>query len=98
MDDLLPQPTVANTKLQNIVTQLYKGTINPNRIGTGTTADAVRNELATGMPTAGLFHSQKAEQSVNALQSVLKQDLNFHDRVVAQSLLNDLQNALAGMP
>jgi hypothetical protein len=98
MDDILPHPTVVNPALQNIVTDLYKGTIGANRVGTGTTADAVRNELATGLPTWGTFHSQKAEQYSNALRSVLKQDLSFNDRLVAQSLLDDLQNALGGLP
>ena len=66
--------------------------------GTGTTADAVRHELATGLPSGGTFHLQKAGQYSNALRSVLKQNLNYHDRLVAHSLLDDLQHALGGQP
>lgn len=63
VDDFLSKPVVSNTKLQNIVNDLYKGTTNPSRVGTGTTADAVRNELATGLPTGGKFHSEKARST-----------------------------------
>lgn len=95
---VLPKPAVTHSKLQNIVNDLYKGTTNPTRAGTGTTADAVRNELATGQATGGTFHLQKAEQYSNALRGVLKQGLRGHDALVAQSLLDDLQRAMRGLP
>jgi hypothetical protein len=98
VDDILPTPVVSNTKLQNIVNDLYKGTTNPGRVGTGTTADAVRNELVTGLATGGKFHSEKAQIYINGLNKVLKQDLTASDRLVAQSLLDDLTNALGGVP
>jgi hypothetical protein len=72
VDDILPTPVVSNTKLQNIVNDLYKGTTNPGRVGTGTTADAVRNELVTGLATGGKFHSEKAQIYINGLNKVLK--------------------------
>ncbi|MCG8459031.1 MAG: hypothetical protein MI919_22370, partial [Holophagales bacterium] len=89
---------VSDPNLQNIVRDLYKGTTNPRRIGTGTTADAVRHERATGLPTGGAFHSQKAEQFSDALRKALGGDLSSHDRLVAQSLLDDLQQALGAFP
>jgi hypothetical protein len=93
----LAKPQVSDTKLTNIVNDLYKGTTNPNRSGTGTTADAVRSELRTGQPTGGRFHSQKAIDYSNALKKLLDGgQLNAQDRLVAQSLLDDLQNALKG--
>ena len=93
----LPTPTVSNQKLQNIVKDLFKGTTNPKRVGTGTTADAVRNEIRAGQATGGRFHTQKAQQYSNALKTLLrKPGLSEHDRRVAQSLLDDLQNALGG--
>lgn len=95
---VLPKPAVTHSKLQNIVNDLYKGTTNPTRVGTGTTADAVRNELVTGQATGGTFHLQKAEQYSNALRGVLKQDLSYQDALVAQSLLDDLQRAMRGLP
>jgi len=97
-DDILPKPVVSNTKLRNIVDDLYKGTTNPNRVGTGTTADAVRNELTTGLPTAGTFHSEKAKIYTNDLSNVLKTDISATDRLVANSLLDDLVDALGSVP
>jgi hypothetical protein len=41
--DVLATPVVENPTLKNIVTDLYRGTTNPGRVGMGTTADAVRS-------------------------------------------------------
>ncbi|MEK6747634.1 MAG: RHS repeat-associated core domain-containing protein [Pseudomonadota bacterium] len=92
----LPTPTVSDPKLGNLVSDLYKGAKGQNPIGTGSTADAIRNELATGLPTHGTFHSQKGEQYTNALNNWLRKnpDASYHDRLVAESLKRDLQNAL----
>lgn len=85
--------------LSNVGDDLYKGTTNPNRVGTDTAADAVRNEILSVRPTGGTFHTMKAEQYSNALRSVLKNaNLSASDRLVAQWPLDDLQNALATTP
>ena len=91
-------PQVSNSKLKNYVDNLYKGAKGPNPIGTGSTADAVRNELRTGLPTHGRFHSQKAQETITGLTNWLRNNPNasHHDRLVAQSLLDDLKAALAG--
>ncbi|MBA3936049.1 MAG: RHS repeat-associated core domain-containing protein [Planctomycetes bacterium] len=91
-------PKVANPKLGNLVSDLYKGARYPNGIGTGMTADAVRNELRTGLPTFGKFHSQKAAEYNNALQKWLNKNptATYYDRLVAQSIMDDLQAALSG--
>jgi hypothetical protein len=94
--EILRSPTVTDAKLQKVVEDLYKGVKYPNRVGTGTTADAVRNELETGKPTGGTFHLDKATQYARALSKRLKMDLNYYDRLVAQSLLDDLKDALGG--
>ena len=89
---------MADPKLKNLVNDLYKGAKGPNPIGTGSTADAVRNELLTGLPTHGRFHSQKAQEYINALTKWLRNNPNasHQDRLVAQSLLDDLTAALGG--
>ena len=98
-DGVLPTPAVEDTKLQNVVNDLYKGATNPDRVGTGTTADAVRAEAETGLPTGGVFHAKKAEQYSNALKKLINGGtLSAHDQLVAQSLLDDLQAALAHRP
>ena len=95
---ILKTPSVSSTKLQNIVNNLYKGTTNPNRIGTGTTMDAVRYELQTGQQVFGRTHILKAEESVQGLQNWLKAspDAPYYDRLVGQSILDDLLGALGG--
>jgi hypothetical protein len=97
---ILPKPNVVDPKLQNYVNDLYKGTTNPNRVGTGTTADAVREEIATGKPTAGKWHIQKAEDTARGLRNWLARNPGAapHDRIVAQSLYDDLVNALGRAP
>jgi RHS repeat-associated protein len=89
-------PKVANAKLRNIVNDLYKGAMGPNPIGTGSTADAIRNEIATGLATNGRFHSQKGKEYIRALErwQAKNPDATYYDRVVAESLKNDLLNAL----
>ena len=93
----LTTPQVTDPTLTNIVTDLYKGTKGRNPTGNGTTADAVRNELLTGNPTKGDFHSKKAQDNINALEKWLANNpTTGRDRLVAQSLWNDLILALAG--
>ena len=89
-------PKSSDPKLANIVGDLYKGARGPNPIGTGSTADAIRNELATGQPTGGRFHSQKGAEYIRAIENWLSKNPNasHYDRMVAESLKNDLMNAL----
>jgi len=59
--------------------------------------DAVRNEIKTGLPTHGKFHTQKLKDYSNALQRRLRAgDLNDFDKSVVNSLLEDITNALNG--
>ena len=100
IDKILPTPEVASQKLQNIIDNLYKGTTNPHRIGTGTTADAARHELATGQPVFGKYHLRKVQESIRGLENWLQKNPNAprHDRLVAQSLLNELRDAVGDAP
>ena len=92
----LPVPQVADPKLGNLVRDLYKGASTPNPIGTGSTADAIRGELATGLATGGRFHSQKGDEYARALESWLRKNPNasHYDRLTAETVKNDLLNAL----
>lgn len=95
VDRVLPTPKVSDAKLQNLVNDLYKGTTNPRRVGTGTTADAVRNELLTGQPTSGTFHIEKGENYIRALENWLNKNpgASKQDRMVGESLLLELKEA-----
>jgi hypothetical protein len=60
----------------------------------------VRQELVTGRPVGGRFHSQKARDNINRLQKWLRKnpDANIGDRAAAETVIRDLQDALAGVP
>ncbi len=97
-DDVLPTPSVSHPKLQNIVNDLYRGTTNPQRVGNGTTMDAIRHELATGGAVHGRRHLEKGQIYANGLRNFLRRNPNAsaHDRRVAQSLYDELQGAIGG--
>jgi hypothetical protein len=84
-------------RMQFFVKDLYKGTTNPIRVGSGTTADAVRKELVTNVPTAGKMHVLKAQQYAKALRKLISSHgLDSYDELFARSLLRDIEAALAG--
>lgn len=60
--------------------------------------DAIRNELATGVPTAGRMHSIKGQERLNGLNKWLRRnpDAPYYDRLVAQSLVDELSLVLRG--
>lgn len=96
--DISVKPEVSNSKLQNIVQDLYKGQGgegSSGTIGNGTTMDAVRNERVTGEPTYGKYHTEKLENYQRALEKRLRSgDLDSHDKSVAQALIRDIKDAL----
>ena len=96
--DVLPTPTVASPKLQNIVDDLYKGTDSPFRTGNGTTMDAITFERVTGKQVGQKFHLQKGQDSLRGLDNWLRRNPDgvYHDRLVAQSLANELREVLGG--
>jgi hypothetical protein len=94
----LPTPQVESVKLQNLVNNLYKGTTNPNRVGNGTTMDAIRHELVTSTPVGNRFHSTKGQETLRGLENWMRRnpDALYHDRLVAQSLADELTAVLRG--
>ena len=67
-------------------------------VGSGSTAAAVRQELATGVPVGGRFHAQKAKNYIDALASWLKNTPKASkcDRDAAENVMQDMINALNG--
>lgn len=88
---------VSDTKLQHLVDNLYKKHTRSDRIGDGTTMDAVRNELKTGRRTQGTNHVLKAKQTARDLWNWTKShpDASQHDRDIARDLRDRLENALS---
>jgi len=98
--DILPKPTVSggSNKLQNLVDNLYKGTTNPRRVGSGTTMDAIRAERIGRGPTGNKWHTTKGRESLRGLENWLRRhrDAPLHDRRVARSLADELRQVLGG--
>jgi hypothetical protein len=90
-----PLPRVEDAKLKNYVDHLFKGTVNEKRIGDGTTMDAIRSEIATGLDTHGKLHTTKGSQILRGLEKWLRQHPEASsDRDLAQSLADELKDAL----
>jgi RHS repeat-associated protein len=86
-------PRATNARLQRTIDDLFQPT---DRIPGGT-AGAVRYELRTGERVGGTFHSGKAQNSINRIRNILREEkLSPADRGTAQRLMHDLQNALKG--
>ncbi|OAE60629.1 hypothetical protein A7J67_25595 [Achromobacter xylosoxidans] len=97
-DDLIARmtkPKVEDVGLAHLMDELYR---DGAKIGTGSTADAVRFELATGGSVGGKHHVQKAKNYSVSLQRWLNANPNasFSDRSAAEYVLRDMQNALMG--
>jgi hypothetical protein len=91
------RPEVTNPNLKNYVDRIYKGQSNPNKIGDGTTMDAIRHELKTGLPVEGRFHSQKGQDFINGMNNLINSGvLSAEDEMVAKSLIQELTEALKG--
>jgi hypothetical protein len=95
---VLTKPTVSERKLQNLVDNFYKHVNNPARHGNGTTADAIRYELATGKDINGSAHVIKGRETIRGLRNWLRRNPNAPqaDRDVAQGIIDDLLAALGG--
>lgn len=92
-------PKVADPKLQNLINNnLYKGANNLNRIGSGSTADAIRNEYRTGQQTFGRWHETQGQENINAINNWLGKHPNASesDINIANTMKDDLINALQG--
>lgn len=89
-------PKVSNGRLSNIVNDLFKGALTRNPIGTGSTADAIRYERATGKMVGNKYHFRKGVQYRQALEKWIKKNPNAsdRDRRIAERLKRDLEDAM----
>lgn len=89
----MSKPSVDDPELQKITDSLYRPDA---KIGSGSTADAIRHERATGEAVGGRFHKQKGEDSIRALEKWLDKNPTASpgDRAAAENVILDLQNSL----
>jgi hypothetical protein len=91
----MSRPHVTDSTLARYMDELYR----PDAlIGSGSTAAAVRHELATGGTVGGRTHSRKARDMIIALQRWLKSNpqASLGDRAAAENVIQDMVNALDG--
>ena len=70
-----------------------------SKVGSGSTAAALREELRTGLPVGDKFHTMKTEEAIRALNNWLESNpLARHgDRAAAENMLRDLLDAAKGL-
>jgi hypothetical protein len=90
-----PKPEVSDAKLQNYVDQLFKGVEQANRTGDGTTMDAIRYELATGLTVQNRRHIIKGQETLRGLENWLRRNPEpSADRAIASRLAQEIREAL----
>ena len=91
------KPYVEDQKLAKLIDRHYRPS---GEIGSGSTADAIRREIATGEPTKGKFHIQKGHDDTRFLRDWINNNStgNPGDRAAAENILSDLQDALGNKP
>jgi hypothetical protein len=89
----MSKPAVKEADLAAHLDELYRAGA---KVGSGSTAAAIRQELATGVSVGGVFHSQKGTDSIKFLERWLKNNPNASraDRAAAENVLLDLKDAL----
>ena len=91
----MQKPSVTDENLGALLNSLYRPGA---KVGSGSTAAAVRQELATGRSVGGKLHSQKAGDYIKGLQRWINGNpgASLGDRAAAENVLKDLQNAMSG--
>ncbi|MDU1893086.1 MAG: RHS repeat-associated core domain-containing protein [Dysgonomonas sp.] len=86
---------VINPKLKNVVNDLYRPGA---QIGSGSSMDAFRLEVLSGVAVNGKTHGTKLIMYRTALQKLWdkKSSLTKEEQVIVKQLLTDIQDALSG--
>lgn len=100
------RPHTTDPKLSELMNELYRENA---KVGSGSTAAAVRAERATGQAVGGAFHDQKAREMVGRLKRWLREadkeaskvkpgekvkDTLPWDRAAAENVIRDMEDAL----
>jgi hypothetical protein len=90
----MEKPNVTNSKLQEIVDELYQTT---DKVPGGT-AGAVRHERITGIKLSPAGHGQEAQDIASQLNSFLKENpgISSNDQAMAKEMIRDLESAANG--
>ena len=91
----MEKPAVSNPNLQNLVDKNYRTN---GTVGSGSTADAVREEIRTGRPVGGVSgHTQKANEQIGKLKDWIRDNPNASAQDIrsAENMIIDMDDALA---
>jgi hypothetical protein len=93
----MQKPAVRDPELSRMMDAMYRPGA---KVGSGSTASAVRQEMQTGASVQGRFHTQKAGEMAGRLEGGLSRNptASSGDRAAAENTLRDLRNALSGKP
>jgi hypothetical protein len=89
----MSKPHVEDTNLKDIMEELYR----PNaKIGSGSTASALREEIKHGIKVGGKEHLQKIQDRSKNLEKWIKNNPTAKpsDRAAAENVLKDMKDAL----
>jgi RHS repeat-associated protein len=91
----MSKPHAVDPGLATSLDNLYRSSA---KVGSGSTAAAVREELATGGSVGGKQHIQKARDSITHLENWLSRNPTASpgDRAAAENVILDTRNALGG--
>jgi hypothetical protein len=89
----MKKPYVVNAELRKYIDEIYRTDAS---IGSGSTAAAIREELATREMIRGTFHSQKGRDRIVCLEKWLKTNptASLGDRAAAENMIKDMKDAL----
>ena len=78
---------------RNLIKELYRSGA---EVGDGGTADAIRQELASGKPVRGRSHIQKGRERLRQIDKIIARNPTHPDRDLLERLAKDLREALGG--
>lgn len=89
----MEKPHVEDPELKKLVDQQYR---EGAKVGSGSTADAIRHERLTGEKVGGRSHAQKGANDMRAIQKWLEKNPGARpgDRAAAENIVKDLKDAL----
>jgi hypothetical protein len=89
----MEMPVVMDPDLAKTIARLYR---EQGSVGSGSTADAIRFEIATGRKVKDKFHLQKGTETLKRVKKWLDRNSNANpcDRAAAENVILDLKDAL----
>lgn len=89
----MQKPYIQDPKLTKVVGELYRPKA---KMGSGSTADAARFEIATNQKVGNKWHLEKTSKTIKYLEDWLKKNTQATpgDRAAAENVLSDMKDAI----